>query len=490
MRPSLPGPHQAVLFDVGGVLLRPVEPVERTYLRYGAPFGVQQVDFVTGFAQATGRQLMDGRPFWRQVVGRSTGCWEDNYFESLYAHFARAEAWTLSPVARSLITRLRLRGVRVGVVSNWDTRLRGTLEELGLEVDGIFVSGELGVEKPDPRIFLRACKSLGSAPEATLHIGDSLEADVRGAQAAGLQALHFGVQIADFQALTRRLIPPWQPSHPVDLARAQALKDAVFPEHPGPLLPLGQGWDNQVFALENDKVLRVPHRGAGGKCMAAELAVLPHLDLPGVPRVLGHGRAPGHPFPIMLQARVSGRSVEMAQLSLPQRRVLAPQLGAWMKALHAHPPLGAAPDTWGRLDPERLGPAIAEKGAWAVGHGLLAEAPETALRTADDTRVLCHGDLYCRHVLVDGQGHFSGVIDWGDVHLGHPAIDIAGALCILPPSARPAFFQAYGPVSEHTLALAKMRATHHALTLLHFAHSIGDEPLLAEARLALGFLGH
>ena len=140
------------------------------------------------------------------------------------------------------------------------------------------------------------------------------------------------------------------------------------------------------------------------------------------------------------------------------------------------------------MSPKRLGTAIAEKGAWAVGEGLLDRAPEVPLVQADATSVLCHGDLYCRHVLLDEQGGFAGVIDWGDVHLGHPAIDIAGALCILPPRALPAFFEAYGAVSSQTLAVARMRGVHSALTLVHFAHSIGDAALLAEAQRALGHL--
>ena len=201
---------EAVLLDVGGVLLQAVEPISATYLRLGEPYGVHAVDFELGFSQAAGRQLMDGRPFWRQVVGLSTGCWDAAYFESLYRHFAQAGAWRVAPGARELIARLRLRGVKVGIVSNWDTRLRGTLEALEVEVDGLYCSGELGVEKPDPRIFALACRALGVAAEDALHVGDSLRADVEGARAAGLRALQFGVEVKDFEELTWRLSPPRQ----------------------------------------------------------------------------------------------------------------------------------------------------------------------------------------------------------------------------------------------------------------------------------------
>jgi len=74
-------------------------------------------------------------------------------------------------------------------VSNWDVSLHGVLEATGLA--GLFAavvtSAELGVAKPDPAIFAHALGLVGAGPEGALHAGDSLEADVHGAQAAGLR---------------------------------------------------------------------------------------------------------------------------------------------------------------------------------------------------------------------------------------------------------------------------------------------------------------
>ncbi|MER3462763.1 MAG: noncanonical pyrimidine nucleotidase, YjjG family, partial [Armatimonadota bacterium] len=68
------------------------------------------------------------------------------------------------------------------------------LRNVGLEreFEAVVVSGDpdVAVRKPNPRIFHLACERLGVPPHETLMIGDHLEADVEGARAAGLQALH------------------------------------------------------------------------------------------------------------------------------------------------------------------------------------------------------------------------------------------------------------------------------------------------------------
>jgi putative hydrolase of the HAD superfamily len=79
----------------------------------------------------------------------------------------------------------------LGIISNWDDRLRPLLRELQLDsyFDSIVISGEAGLQKPDPRLFQAAAAQLNTPPEAILHIGDNPSEDVAGARAAGLQAL-------------------------------------------------------------------------------------------------------------------------------------------------------------------------------------------------------------------------------------------------------------------------------------------------------------
>jgi putative hydrolase of the HAD superfamily len=85
---------------------------------------------------------------------------------------------------------LRARGVRCGVLSNWDYRLRTLLATFDLtnHFDPILISAELGLAKPDPQIFTLACTRAGTIPAETLYIGDDPTLDLHPALSAGLCA--------------------------------------------------------------------------------------------------------------------------------------------------------------------------------------------------------------------------------------------------------------------------------------------------------------
>ena len=95
------------------------------------------------------------------------------------------------PEVAGTLARLRAGGARLAVVSNWDVSLHDVLERTGLRrlVDAVVISAELGVAKPDPAIFRAALERLDADVAGAVHVGDSLEADVAGARAAGLEAV-------------------------------------------------------------------------------------------------------------------------------------------------------------------------------------------------------------------------------------------------------------------------------------------------------------
>jgi putative hydrolase of the HAD superfamily len=95
------------------------------------------------------------------------------------------------PEVPDVLARLRAGGARLAVVSNWDVSLHDVLERTGLRplVDAVVISAELGVAKPDPAIFRAALDRLRAAADGAVHVGDSLEHDVAGARAAGLEAV-------------------------------------------------------------------------------------------------------------------------------------------------------------------------------------------------------------------------------------------------------------------------------------------------------------
>jgi putative hydrolase of the HAD superfamily len=95
------------------------------------------------------------------------------------------------PEVPGVLALLRSQGARLAVVSNWDISLHDVLERTALRplVDAVVISAELGAAKPDPAIFHAALERLGAAAGDAVHVGDSLEHDVAGARAAGVEAI-------------------------------------------------------------------------------------------------------------------------------------------------------------------------------------------------------------------------------------------------------------------------------------------------------------
>src|SRR5690606_5084401 len=114
------------------------------------------------------------------------------FFPELYAEFGRAAAWRLFDDVFPVLDALAARGVDLGIVSNWDERLRPLLEELRLSryFNCIVISCETGFTKPSRVMFEEALRLLGRPASAVLHVGDGLAEDFGGARNAGLAALH------------------------------------------------------------------------------------------------------------------------------------------------------------------------------------------------------------------------------------------------------------------------------------------------------------
>jgi len=99
--------------------------------------------------------------------------------------------------------------------------------------------------------------------------------------------------------------------------------------------------------------------------------------------------------------------------------------------------------------------------------------------------VVVHGDFYVRHILVNEVHDLVGVIDWGDIHIGDPAIDLAIAHSFLPTSALAKFREAYGDISEETWKLALLRAIYSSTLLILYGHHSKDPVILREGLRSL-----
>lgn len=89
------------------------------------------------------------------------------------------------------LTKLKERGYRLGIISNWNWTLVERCQQVGLDpyFEVIMASAYAGCNKPHPRIFQQALERMGVPAERAVHIGDQYEVDVLGAQAAGMAAM-------------------------------------------------------------------------------------------------------------------------------------------------------------------------------------------------------------------------------------------------------------------------------------------------------------
>jgi HAD superfamily hydrolase (TIGR01549 family) len=107
--------------------------------------------------------------------------------QAVYAGFRSED---LYPDALPAVAALRASGRRVAVIGNQPARRREELLALGLDVDVVAMSEELGVEKPDPAFFTAVTERLGEPdPAAIAYVGDRVDNDVRPAAAAGMTAV-------------------------------------------------------------------------------------------------------------------------------------------------------------------------------------------------------------------------------------------------------------------------------------------------------------
>lgn len=162
------------------------------------------------------RRPLDDRDWWRRIVdrvldavaGRDARVDREAYFDEVYLEFTRPGVWTLYPETLEVLETLRGR-FSLGVISNWDGRLRPVLEQLGILpfFSTVHISTEVGADKPDPWIFEEALRANGLAPHEAMHVGDEPAADWEGATNAGLHAFRLHRPENSLADLLARLDP-------------------------------------------------------------------------------------------------------------------------------------------------------------------------------------------------------------------------------------------------------------------------------------------
>lgn len=196
---------------MGGTLLRAHPSVGDIYAQYARAFG---------FCGSPGELNRQFRIEWKKMGGMESlgnGCglqverrfWHDlvfnvfapfggldrfeEYFEIIYQAFTSEKCWKVfeDVLESGLLDKLKQRGVVLGVVSNWDSRLPQILHNMGLAYyfDFILASTVVGSAKPDGKIFNEALRQSKVAATQACHIGDEVNADFHGANSLGIKGI-------------------------------------------------------------------------------------------------------------------------------------------------------------------------------------------------------------------------------------------------------------------------------------------------------------
>lgn len=299
----------------------------------------------------------------------------------------------------------------------------------------------------------------------------------------------------------------WQAEQIIDPSLALHLIQEQFPElHAKNIRLLGVGWDNSAFVIDEELIFRFPRREVAIALLEAEWCILPKLatrfSIPiPIPKWKG-SPTKSFPWPFIGYRMLKGSTACYANLSDAQREALAEPIAHFLSALHATPSFQIAKCHIPGDDGSRINGSILTQKIKANFKELsllhLLENKnqlESLLENSQNFRapihsVVVHGDFYIRHLLVDEKHHFVGVIDWGDVHLGDPAIDLSIAHSFLPIRAHNLFKKTYGGISDETWVLAKLRALYSSSLLVLFGHHSHDPIILREGVRSLKMMAY
>ncbi|MCA0969227.1 phosphotransferase [Halobacillus litoralis] len=276
---------------------------------------------------------------------------------------------------------------------------------------------------------------------------------------------------------------PWEATHPTTIEQAKE-KLEQFPElAPITIRTAGTGFDHTVYTVNNQYAFRFPRRKMGFEAMETEASVLHDLSshklsIP-IPEPRYRGKADDGDFPFVGFTYMKGH-VLTDESDTNAVAPDAPRLGRFLSELHQLKVDAAALDHLDRLSVKKRKPKLKEaihNIEHVLSRSLLDELKSYVEHVPDEEnpegQTFVHGDLHAKNIIMD-QGRISGIIDWGDAHLGHPAVDLAFVYMTLQPEDRAGFFQEYGDVDLYTEKLARFRALFTSIMLLQFALDTKD----------------
>lgn len=295
-------------------------------------------------------------------------------------------------------------------------------------------------------------------------------------------------------------VNPWDADWEVSEPLVRTLILRQFPQLSSmPIKLIGCGWDNMVFRVGDDFVFRFPRRNVAVELIKKEGMLLPmlaaFLTIP-YPKPVFYGEpTTDYPFPFLGYTYLPGTFPK--GLTDEQRASSAVALATFLKNLHAFPPQrarenGIEQDHRNLLDiaqrKAKMQTFLSTLAVHISGEDRDAIANylgQVVIDRISPREVLLHGDLHVKNMLVDEAGQISGIIDWGDLNVGHPGADLNVVYSFLQPHARQSFFQVYGEVDEETKILARMMAVYIPMLLWMQAIDHKDEIVAEEARMTI-----
>lgn len=194
--------YDVVLFDAAETLFTTRGTVGEIYAeiahRYGStsPSSDVQAAFIRQFRHSGPLTTDNEKQWWKDVVYRvfnEVGMVSDfdSFFEDVYEQFRDDRGWRLFPETLEVLEELRRLQYKLGVISNFDSRVYSVMK--GLKIlsyfDSVTISSETGYAKPHPEIFKAAIRAAAVPPNRILLIGDNLADDVQAGASAGLHTI-------------------------------------------------------------------------------------------------------------------------------------------------------------------------------------------------------------------------------------------------------------------------------------------------------------
>ncbi|HEY5009779.1 MAG TPA: aminoglycoside phosphotransferase family protein [Acidimicrobiales bacterium] len=269
---------------------------------------------------------------------------------------------------------------------------------------------------------------------------------------------------------------------------AALVEELIRQQHPdlliGSLRQMPPGFDNTIWRLGDDLVVRLPRREVGVHLIESEQRWLPELAarLPlQIPAPLRVG-VPSDlfPWPWTIARWIDGTPGNLVDPAMLPR--LARPLGGFFRALHRDAPEDAPTNPFRdvplRTHDDNVHHRL-EEAAEAVDRGELLRVWEASLQTAPwaSAPQWIHGDPHPANLIVRDDA-LVGVIDFGDLCGGDPATDLAGGLLALPYQSLDEFFRAYGELDDATIRRTLGWAVHFGLMFVLLGES--DEPTYGE----------